>query len=85
MDIWSLGIFAIELATGEPPYINQPQIRILYNLVNLEPPEIDAKWSHDYRDFVKMCLQKDPKQRASADELLEHPFVRDAEDNIKDF
>jgi len=85
VDIWSLGIFAIELAAGEPPYINEPQTRVLYNIVHMEPPAIDAKWSPDFRDFVNRCLQKDPENRAEADELLEHPFVRDAEDNMKDF
>ena len=85
VDIWSLGIFAIELAMGEPPYINEPQTRVLYNIVHLNPPEIDSKWSNDFRDFVKRCLQKDPEKRAYADELLEHPFVKDAEENLGDF
>ncbi len=28
------------------------------------------------RDFVKICLTKEPKERPSAEELMEHPFMK---------
>jgi serine/threonine protein kinase len=42
----------------------------------MPPPEIDSKrWSEGMRDFVKVCLTKNPKERPSAEELMEHPFI----------
>lgn len=57
VDVWSFGIFAVELAKGEPPYINLEQHKVLYCIANHDPPRIDGgKWSDDFVDFVDCCL-----------------------------
>jgi p21-activated kinase 1 len=53
VDIWSLGIFAFEIAEGEPPYLNEKQAKVLYNIVTKDPPQIRGKFSKEFRDFVK--------------------------------
>jgi serine/threonine protein kinase len=78
VDIWSYGIFAMELANGDPPYISEPQHRVIMNIVKKSPPPLDARWSPQFQDFVTKCLIKDPKMRWSADQLLEHSFLADA-------
>jgi serine/threonine-protein kinase 24/25/MST4 len=59
VDIWSFGIFAMEMAEGDPPYINEPQGRVIFNIVKKDTPAINGRWSNDFRDFVKQCLVKD--------------------------
>ncbi|KAI9209784.1 kinase-like domain-containing protein [Polychytrium aggregatum] len=76
-DIWSLGITAIELATGLPPHSNLHPMRVLFIIPQNEPPGISPEYSSSFRDFVSKCLGKRPNQRPTARELLDHPFVRD--------
>ncbi len=45
VDVWSFGIFVVELASGEPPYLNEQQIRVLYNICHNPAPRIDQRWS----------------------------------------
>jgi serine/threonine protein kinase len=68
VDVWSYGIFLVELAVGEPPYINEKQVRILFNIANNPAPVLEQdRWSHDFCDFVACCLKKDPEERYSVD------------------
>ncbi len=53
VDIWSFGIFAMEMADGDPPYISEPQGRVIFNIVKKDPPPINQRWSADFKDFVK--------------------------------
>ena len=78
IDIWSFGIFAFELAEGDPPYIREPQSRVMINIITLDPPAISNRWSQGFKDFVAACLTVDPEQRPSAEDLLKHPWLQNA-------
>ena len=39
-------------------------------------PELPAEYSQKARDFVRLCLVRDPEQRSSACQLLEHAFLK---------
>ncbi|KAK0049461.1 STE20-like serine/threonine-protein kinase [Biomphalaria pfeifferi] len=81
-DIWSLGITMIEFAQIEPPNKEMHPMRVLIKIQKAEPPNFDkpSRWSKDFRDFVSKCLVKNPEQRVTAQELLEHPFIKGYQD-----
>ncbi|NXG64888.1 SLK kinase, partial [Hemiprocne comata] len=76
-DIWSLGITLIEMAQIEPPHHELNPMRVLLKIAKSDPPTLaqPSKWSSDFKDFLKKCLEKNVDGRWSAAQLLQHPFV----------
>ncbi|KAM9023367.1 serine/threonine-protein kinase 3 isoform 4-T4 [Ara ararauna] len=79
-DIWSLGITSIEMAEGKPPYADIHPMRAIFMIPTNPPPTFRKPelWSDEFTDFVKKCLVKNPEQRATATQLLQHTFIKNA-------
>ena len=79
-DIWSLGITCVELVEGEPPNGEIKPLEVMEK-IGKTPPKVEEiikinEHSEYFVDFVKKCLEVNPKNRPSAKELLEHPFIK---------
>eukprot|EP01122_Echinamoeba_exundans_P006210 TRINITY_DN1706_c0_g1_i2.p1 TRINITY_DN1706_c0_g1~~TRINITY_DN1706_c0_g1_i2.p1 ORF type:complete len:625 (-),score=155.41 TRINITY_DN1706_c0_g1_i2:203-2077(-) len=81
VDVWSLGIMIMEMAEGEPPYMDFPPLRALFLITTkgIPPLKEPERWSEVFRDFVNKCLEKDIEKRPTADEMLKHPFIQKAD------
>ncbi|XP_075387747.1 serine/threonine-protein kinase PAK 6 [Tenrec ecaudatus] len=77
VDIWSLGIMVIEMVDGEPPYFSDSPVQAMKRLRDSPPPRLknSHKVSPVLRDFLERMLVRDPQERATAQELLDHPFL----------
>lgn len=86
VDIWSLGIVAIEIAEGEPPNLREVPMKTLFLIATGAPPSLNDKslWTDNFNSFVEVCLMKDPNNRPTARQLLIHPFIQSCPVNAKE-
>ncbi|XP_064032441.1 serine/threonine-protein kinase PAK 3-like [Pogoniulus pusillus] len=77
VDIWSLGITAVEMAEGEPPFASESDNRVCDLLAAGETPKLQnpEELSAALLSFLQYCLEVDVDRRWSARDLLQHPFV----------
>ncbi|KAH3668847.1 hypothetical protein OGAPHI_002602 [Ogataea philodendri] len=76
VDIWSLGITAIELVTGFPPYSNEEPMRAIFEIPDRPAPILTGdQYSVYLKQFIKDCLNKEPSRRPSARSLLKTKYL----------
>ncbi|KAG1678629.1 hypothetical protein FOA52_012636 [Chlamydomonas sp. UWO 241] len=83
-DVWSFGITMLEMAHGHAPFAKFPPMKVLLMTLQNPPPSLEDKgkrhFSKAMREVVAKCLQKDPRLRPTAAQLLEHKFFKQAKD-----
>lgn len=70
----------IEMIDSEPPFFNEPPLQAMRRIRDMPPPKVKASGINGTRlgGFLDKMLVRDPSQRATAFELLQHPFLRQA-------
>lgn len=77
VDIWNTGILVFELVYGRVPFDIKSQEE-LGKIVDEDiyfPKNIPI--SRECKDFILKCLIKDPKERLSMAQLIDHPFLEE--------
>ncbi|XP_058062557.1 neither inactivation nor afterpotential protein C [Anopheles bellator] len=82
-DVWALGITAIELGDGKPPFADMHATRAMFQIVRNPPPTLyrQSNWSQEFNDFIAECLEKNPDHRPFVMEIVEHPFLTQVPEN----
>ncbi|XVF75805.1 hypothetical protein PTKIN_Ptkin13bG0216400 [Pterospermum kingtungense] len=81
IDVWSAGVILYILLSGVPPFwaeteqgVAQAIIRSVIDFKRDPWPKV----SENAKDLVRKMLNPDPKQRLTAQEVLDHPWLQNA-------
>ena len=85
VDIWSIGVSAFIMLTGRAPFDGGTKEATFENIRNINyhfPSKISI--SHDAKNFIKSIFQYDIRRRATAIDLIDHPFLTNTIDESDD-
>ncbi|KAH9606868.1 hypothetical protein KSS87_019702 [Heliosperma pusillum] len=84
VDVWSAGVILYILLCGVPPFWAETEEAIAHAIVKGVIDFERDPWpriSTQAKDLVKCMLDQNPYHRLTVDEALEHPWLKNANDN----
>ncbi|XP_055388559.1 uncharacterized protein LOC129617257 [Condylostylus longicornis] len=86
VDIWAAGVIVYLLIYGEYPFNGVLREDEIFPKIQdsdlVFPPRRHNSPSNLALDFMRRCLCKNPKERITAAEALEHPWLRDKNSSL---
>ncbi len=78
-DVWSIGVILFILLSGKPPFDGKDDREIVKRVKLGSFSMSGGEWRHISReavDLIKKMLTYDPKQRISAEQALNHAWIK---------
>ena len=77
-DIWSVGVTLFTFLSQIVPFYAQSELEIQLNAQKQKVERLD-NFSEECNDIIQKMLSKDPLERPTASELLDHPWFDEQE------
>uniref|UniRef100_M8CA07 Mitogen-activated protein kinase kinase kinase A n=1 Tax=Aegilops tauschii TaxID=37682 RepID=M8CA07_AEGTA len=76
-DVWALGCTVVEMATGRAPWGEMDNVLAAVHRIGYTDavPEVPTCLSAEAKSSLAMCFARNARDRCTAAQLLEHPFV----------
>ena len=84
-DLWSCGVILFVMLCGEPPFYGEDDDEIYNQILTTDVKFSQSEWeniSNEAKDLIQKLLTKNYKNRLSAVEALQHPWIQNI-DNQK--
>uniref|UniRef100_A0A7S1IVJ5 Protein kinase domain-containing protein n=1 Tax=Eutreptiella gymnastica TaxID=73025 RepID=A0A7S1IVJ5_9EUGL len=84
-DNWSAGVITYVLLSGQPAFQAQKRDQLFRLIRDKEPTFEGSVWdriSPIAKDFIQKLLIKDPQKRMTAAQALEHPWLKDKQNDF---
>jgi len=78
VDMWSCGVITYVLLCGFSPFLSSTQTGLFEKIIKCEYDFPDPEWtniSDEAKDFIRHLLVKDPKERWTAKQCKQHPWL----------
>ncbi|CAF0885342.1 unnamed protein product [Adineta ricciae] len=82
-DIWSVGCLLYEMCTYQHAFDGKGLMNVIYKVVEGQPPNLPTTYTKELNDILQKMFTKDPKQRPSAADLLNHPYILEHRQRIQ--
>jgi len=85
-DVWAFGLSLMSVALGRLPIDTQGGYwTILHSIRDSAPPKLpENQFSEQFNDFLGKCLQQNPADRHTCQQLLQHPFLSKISVSLED-
>jgi serine/threonine protein kinase len=77
-DVWSLGATVLQMLTGSAPYQGLAPVPALFKIGHSTESPVPAEIPNvtsSAVEFIRFCLTREPSQRPTVKQLLDHPWI----------